>query len=244
MPEPLSLDDLLARIVEFVGEDEQRATQLGKALIRNEATKPVTRLLKQRGFNDASQALTKAQGRATELEAQVNLLTEQIEEKDAALTQLQSAQPDFAKRLRDTETSFQKRVRELEEEAKAEREGRRGDRLATLQEKFYAKLAPHLADEDYARYTALPKYAQYITLDEQGNELIKEPGEGTPYDPTKGSALDQLVADALDEIPPKYKTVPPTDTGAGTQARQSAPQRPRTVEEVKEVRKRQGTYAM
>lgn len=244
MPAPQTVEELLGLVAEFVGDDKDRARSVGKAILANDSTKPLADVLKKRGFNEGNAVATKAQARVTELEGQVALLNEQIEEKDSALQQLQSAQPDFARRLRDTEEKYQKRVRELEDTLVGEQQGRREDILANHRERFLSLLLPHLADEDYARYTALPKYQQYIDLDNDKKLIVKEPGEGVPYDGTKGDPLKQLVADALEEIPSKYRAIPAADAGAGSMPRPPGPQRPKTVEEIKEVRRKSGLYAM
>lgn len=242
--EVLSQDDLLARLTEFVGEDEARATALGKAILRTDALRPIALVLKKRGAAEQQGAVHEQKARVGELEAQLALVTEQLEEKDAALQQLQSAQPDFARRMRDVEERYQKRVRELEEANVAEKGKRRGSTLQHHRDRLLTMLLPHLADEDYARYTALPKYQQFLDLDNDDNLIVKEPDEGVPYDPAKGDVLKQLVADAIEAIPSKYRAIPQAEGGGGAPPRPAGPQRPKTVEEIKETRRKSGLYAM
>lgn len=244
MPAPATVDELLALLSEYIGEDKDKAREVGRAILRTDATKPIAEIVKRRGAAETQGAVHEARARVTELEGQVALLTEQIEEKDAALANLQGQQPDFARRLRETEEKYQKRVRELEDAVTGEQTGRRNDILSHHRERLLNLLLPHLADEDYARYTALPKYQQFLDLTPEGKLIVKEPEEGVPYDESRGDPLKQLVADAVEAIPSKYRAIPTADAGGGAPPRPPGPQRPKSVEEIKEARKKSGLYAM
>lgn len=250
MPGVQTLDELMAHITAFIGDDAEsrdRAISLGKALKRTDATKPAVEALKKLGANERQGEVVKAQGTIAELQGRVAQLTEQVEEKEATIQQLQSQAPDFTRRLNESEAKYQQRIKKLEEERDSERAARRTDNLETYHERFLGLLLPQLADDDYARYTALPKYAQFIKADPDDPKkvVVVDPEDGTPYDPERGDPLKQLLADALDAIPGKYKAIPRTEPGAGSDTRQQAgPQRARTVEEVKELRKQSGIYAM
>lgn len=245
MPEPLTLDELLGRMAEFIGDDKEKAHALGKAIARTESVKPLTEVIKKRGANEAHGELNTARAKITELQGQVTLLTEQIEEKEGQIQQFQTQAPDWDRKLKDTERRYQEKLRAAEEEAVQAKNSRRQDKIEGYKERFLSMLLPHMRDEDYARYTALPKYSQFIDLDAENKLVVKEPGEGVPYDPARGDPLKQLLADALDEIKPDYKVIPQISGGAGTDSRTSVtPQRPRTTEEVAQERKKSGIYAM
>lgn len=240
----LSLDELLTAVTDFIGDDKEKAKEIAKALSRAEPAKPLIELIKRKGFNDASAVATRAQSRVTELEGQVALLTEQMEEKDAALEQLKSAAPDWKRRLDESESAYRKRVEGLTAELQQEKQARRDEILNAARQRFLANLQPGVeVEEDYATEVMLSKYGKHITLDEENKLVVIEPGEGTPYDKAGGDPLMKLAKDALGEVPSKYKLVPSGAAGAGTSTERQAPQRARTDTEIRAEGKKRGIYA-
>ncbi|MBA2672028.1 MAG: hypothetical protein H0U67_16790 [Gemmatimonadetes bacterium] len=238
---PMELPDILGAIAEYVGDDKDKAREVALAIHKKDETQPVAQVLVNRGMTKRT---ADAAAKVATLEAQISGLKSEVEEKDGEIQQLRTEQPNWGKRVEETEKRYQQRLNEAQQHLEAEKKARREDQLAIHRQRFVSKLGPGTqVDKEWAETVLASKYADRLRLDDEGHLEVLEVGESTPYDAAGGDPIDLLVQDVLRTVPGKYRILGTPSPGGGTQGGGSAEVKPKSKEELAAARKREGTYA-
>lgn len=240
---PMTLEELLGGLAEYVGNDKDKAREVALAIHKKDETQPVAQVLVNRGM---SKRTADVSTKVAELEGQITRLKDEVDEKDAEIQQLRSEQPNWGKKLEETEKRYQQRMQETAQQLEAERAARRNDQLAIHRNRFLQKLGPGTqVDKEWAETVLAAKYADRFRLDEAGNLEVLEVGETTPYDAAGGDPVDLLVQDVLRTVPGKYRILSQQPAGGGgTQGGGATTDvRPRTLEQIQQKQRETVGYA-
>ncbi len=237
----MTLEELLGANAEYVGTDKDKARDLALALLKKDETQPIAQVLVNRGMGKRT---AEAQGKLAELEATVARYKDEIEEKDSEIQQIRSEQPNWGKKLEETERRHREKAESLAKDLETERAARRNDQLGIHRGRFLQKLGPGTqVDKEWAETVLATKYADRFRLDDGGHLEVLEVGESTPYDAASGDPVDLLVQDVLRTVPGKYRILGTPAPGGGTQGGGTTDVRPRTLSEIQDRQKQVVGYA-
>ena len=238
-----SLEEVLGVIAEYIAEDQdkEKSKEVAHGMLKNPATQAIAQNLVNRGI---SKRAAEFQAKLAEVEAQNSRLKDELGEKDEEIQQIRSEQPNWGKRIEETEKRAKEKQTALEKQLEQEREARRNDQLAIHRQRFIQKLGPGTkVDKEWAEEVLANKYADRIRLDNEGRLEVLEPGENTAYDAASGDPIDLLVQDVLKAVPGRYRIMGTPQGGGGEQQRGTGHVKVRTPEEIKESLKQKVGYA-
>jgi len=240
--ETARLDELLNGLAEYAGNDKDKARELALAILKKDETQPIAQVLVNRGMGKRT---AEATGKLAELEATVQRYKDEIAEKDEEIQQIRSEQPNWGKKLEETERRHREKSDGLAKELEGERKARRDDQLAIHRQRFITKLGPGTqVDKEWAEEVLAQKYADRFRLDDAGKLEVLEVGETTPYDAaTADAALDLLVQDVLRTVPGKYRILGTPTPGGGENGRGSLETKPKSIDQIREVQRLKVGYA-
>jgi hypothetical protein len=238
---PQPLDDILAALAEYVGDDKTKATEVARALHKNEATQPIAQVLISRG---SGKKIEQTAAKVAELENKITDLSETIAERDQELETLKTAAPDWKRKLDDQDARHARKLGEVQAALDAEKKGRRDDQIAIHRQRFHSKLQPGiLVDKDYAD-VLMTKHQDRLKLNDEAKLEVLELGSDTAYDAADGQdPIDLLVQDVLRTVPAKFKLAGEPRPGSGVGGGGSGDLHPKTFEQIREQQKRSGLYA-
>lgn len=196
MPE---LKELLAPLKQYMGDDEDKRTEVADAL---HADLPaVAQVLIDKGAGLGKGELKK-QLKAAKDEAKAALARQ--EELEGELEEARSKSPEEVQKLQRKVDTLSAQLETAKGETAQEREARKADRRAGDIERFKKFLKPGQPggvqegyDEDLAR-----AYADRLDEDEEGRRVVKQIGSDAVYAPANGKdPLELLAADAVKRAP-------------------------------------------
>lgn len=238
-----SLEEVLGVVAEFIGDDpdKENAKAFAHGLLKNNATQAAAQNLVNRGM---SKRTTEVAGKVADLEAKLARLTDEMAEKDEEITQVRTEQPNWGKRIEETEKRAKEAKAALEKALEDERNARRSDQLAIHRQRFLQKLGPgSKVDKEWAEEVLVNKYADRIRFDSEGKLEVLEPGETTAYDAASGDPIELLVQDVLKTVPGRYRILGPANPGGGEQNRGGQQVKAKSQEEVQDSLKKHVGYA-
>ncbi len=199
-----TLPEVLASLAEYIGDDSAKAKEVARALRDSkgehaDTLNPLAQVLidvgagKKKGESDKTVA---------EKQAEIDRLAEALESANEA-AEVASKKPnelqaDFDKRR----LKLEEKAAKLETDLKAERDGRRTDRVS------YAASTPlrflnGAVDPDYLAEVVAPRLTRRVRPTEAGVEYLDE--HETPYDGDEQQQAKALADDTLKAVPDKYR---------------------------------------
>ena len=247
----IRLDELLGQLAEYVGDSKDKAREVALKILDKDETKPVGEVLLKKGLGQRTAA---AQDKATEVEARLTKLKDELEEKtqritelDTELAELRGKEPNWQRRIEEAERKWQTKVDEAKKEADAERSARLSDAVTVERGKFLAALRLGQdggVEREFGQM--LPThYADHFVPDAQTRTVkVRELGESnTFYDPAEGEPAEQLARDVIAKLPPKFQIVGDPTPGGGTKGGATKPVTV-TTEQVVDLKARTGAYQL
>lgn len=212
------LEELLDAIGEYVGDSKDKAREAALKLLDRESTKSIGEVLFKKGLGQRTAA---AAPRVTELEATVKELRDDIAEKNQQITELQSKEPNWQRRIEDNDRKWQQKLEAEQARVLEERRQSLSDKVAIERQKFLAALRLGQeggVDEDYGRFLPANYADRFVADPESRTVKVLEIGEKTSYyDPSEGEPAEQLARDVIAKLPPKARIVGTPSGGGGTQ---------------------------
>jgi hypothetical protein len=228
------LDELLGSIADYVGdaaENPQKARDLALRMLENEATKPVAEVLLRRGLGKRTaveaEKIEALEAQLTQLKAkytdETTTLKDELEAAKVEANDLRSKEPNWQKRIEETEKRWQKKLDDAQTETAAERRRRLNDQIEIQKQIFIGALGLDReggVEGEWGRDVLPAKYADRFVPSEDGQTVrVLEIGEkASYYDPSDGEPAVQLARDALAKVPPKYRIMGTPEAAGGVAA--------------------------
>jgi hypothetical protein len=210
----LTIDEIIAGVNEIIGDDKEKAKELGNAL--RERSKPLAQHL----INVGS-ALKKEETKA-EIERLKGELATATEARDEAVTALEGERgkaPDAAKVKEELDAKWSKKVDDLKKQIASKDETLRGALKKGTLAKFTAELVANGADPEWAEQIGATKYGNLIEVRDDGSVAIKSP-DGLEYDGDESAKIKAFSGDVGKLVPPKFRLTN-ADSGGGANNRGS-----------------------
>lgn len=231
----MDIAEILTALTEYVGDDKAKAKEVAQSLRSTEGTKPIASVIYNAG---AARHKGESGPKITELETQVSTLTE---ERDDLTQQLEAAKgkPDEQKAEFDRQKKkLEDRATKAETDLKAERDGRKGDRVGHAAGRIAGRLKG-MVDDDYLAEVLTPRIQKRVRPTEQNTiELLAE--DETPLDGDSDAVEKALAESILKAVPDKYRLrdMQPGGGVSGGGVVGSG----KTLEQVKDEKRRSGVY--
>jgi hypothetical protein len=221
------LDELLGNIADLIGDNPQTAREFALRMQDHDGTKPVAEVLFKRGL---SKRTVGEAARITELEDEVKTLKSALDQEStkfsdelaaakAEVTELRSKEPNWERRVQETERRWQKKLDEATNETLAERRARINDLIEIEKQKFLGALGLGReggVEAEWGRDVLPHRYADRFVASEDGKSVrVLEIGDTAAYDPQDGEPAVQLARDVLAKVPPKYRIMGTAEPGGG-----------------------------
>lgn len=206
------LKELLAPIKAYMGEDEDKKTEVVDGL--HAELPDIAQLFIDKGAGLGKGELKK-QLKAAKDEAKA--LKEKLEEVEAERDEARTKSPEEVQKLQREVDKLKGQLESAKGETVAQREARKVDRLNADVERFKKYTKPGLPggvqlgyDDDLAR-----AYRDRLDEDEDGNRVVKQIGSDAVYTPAKNQdALELLALDAVKRAP-AWARLAGVDDGGG-----------------------------
>lgn len=196
----MTLEEILAALAEFVGDDEAKVKDVARSLRSTDGTKPIASVIYNAG---AASKKGETTTKVKELTDQVTTLTEERNELTQQL-EAAKAKPDEHQVEWDRQKKkLEERATKAEGELKLEREGRVGDRVGHVAGRVAGHLKGHV-DDEYLSEVLTPKISKRVRPADGGKiELLG--GDETPLD-GEGEVLEKALAtEMLKAVPDKFR---------------------------------------
>jgi hypothetical protein len=212
------LDEMLDALAEYVGENKEKAREVGLKLLDKDGTKPIGEVLLKKGIGKRT---AEASEKVTDLQAQLTEAKDSLAEAKQQIKDLEGKEPNWQRRLEDNDRKWQAKLDAAEAKVSEERSVSLSDKVSIERQKFVAALRIGQAggvDADFG--PLLPsQYADRFVADPETRTVkVLEIGEkDSYYDPADGEPTEQLAKDVIAKLPPKARIVGEPEPGGGTQ---------------------------
>ncbi len=202
---PAEVTAAFAVIGTYVGDDAEKAKEVAQAMRESEespgATAVAQRLLTigaGRKKSETDKTVKALEKERDEANAKVQELTEQAEAHEATKGKPSEKEAELERRLE----RATKKATDAEAALKAEKDGRKSDRVSTKALGVVNRLNG-LVDPDYLEEVLTPRIQKRIRPTDEDADFLAD--DETPYEGDDKARSEALAADLLKVVPDKYR---------------------------------------